>query len=596
MPPKKRQAPEEAAALAAGAPAVAPVVRAKRPKRELPAPALAAASRAPPQSERLNVHTKAALAASRREVFDAYHTVVLWAWGSDHAGWAIPRTDIGNRERILATLSSDPGVVMPAGKADMDKCWRRIMQPGKSARFPLREHEQASQREGPESQSEEDESDVATDPRDEELRRLREALAASESRQPAAANSRSAPAMQPPLSAPGSLAASAGAGAQTQHTTCGLCYAVQVVLDPTNYRCSACGQIPHLGFAHEQNVYWRQHAARMAVVPGTASSSGQSSHTHASSAASALHGTGAKRDREFERLATERAQLQHFASTAPITVAAALRISRQSYGAGEYTQTPAALLKLVQSGSLMKAGHALPRTLAAANTQTDHADTVIVMQNGRMTAADSVSAPPLQSLRDFCLALTSTILPALTEQPTAVADWLALARTIIELDARHGWAAANAYLEMLLSDRVHRDAPFADYDRNFVDSATRPRNTTSAGPPSGAGQHAHATYSTTSAAGGAAGTASWVKGACRDFNTSECQRGAQHCRFQHECPWPACSGADRKHPAFQCPAKPAGWRPQPRGGASAAPTRGGRAGGRGSKGAGASTVASAAAP
>jgi len=49
-----------------------------------------------------------------------------------------------------------------------------------------------------------------------------------------------------------------------------------------------------------------------------------------------------------------------------------------------------------------------------------------------------------------------------------------------ELDARPGWLAAGSYLDMSLTDRVHRDASFADYDRNMIDSATRPSAVTAA--------------------------------------------------------------------------------------------------------------------
>jgi len=583
---RKRAASPVAVPGIAPAPAAAGSA-AKRAKRAAPpsAPIPLAAS---PQNERANAQTKAALAASRRDAFKAYHTQLLWAWGADHEGWAIPHTDSSDRERILTTLSSAPGIVMPQSDKQMEKCWRRVMKPLKGAAVPTLGHEQAS------SASEDDDAGDGgehgthaplIDPRDEELRALRQAL--SEKHQA----SRTAATVRP--AAASASAPPPASGAQLQHTTCSLCYAAQVVADPTNFRCTGCGQIPHLGFAHEQNAYCRKlHAASLALASAASSgSTGQSSTTQSTvSSAPQLN----KREKEFERLANERPQLRVFASQAAVSVAEALRTSRLGYAAGEYMQTPASLLRLVQSGNLMRVGHALPRTLASVDSQTDSADAVFLMQNGKMTAADSVSAPPLRSLRDFMFALCCTILPALTAQPSATADWLALARTMLELDARYGWPAANSYLEMLLSDRVHRDVSFAEYDRALIDSATRPRGQVAAAAAGSAGQSHSAKGA--SATGADNPISTWIPGVCRDYNLSACTRPI--CRFTHECGWPGCSGTDRKHPAFECHAKPVGWK---RATPSIARSRGGRGGsrdGRGdSRGGGAgmgSTVASGA--
>ena len=570
MPPARKRGASSVAAPGIAASPAALGSAAKRTKRAAPASAPIPLAPLPP-NERANAQIKAALAASRREAFGAYHTQLLWAWGADHEGWAIPRADSSDRQRILTSLSSAPGIVMPQSDKQMEKCWRRVMKPLKGAAVPTLEHEQAgsaSEDDGVEDQVEYDTHVPLVDPRDEELRALRQAL--SGERQA----TRTAVAFRPAaVPAP----AKPNVGAQLQRTSCSLCNASQDVVDPSSFCCTRCGQYPHLGFAHEQNAYCRKlHTATLAAASAASSgSTGQSSTTHSAlSAAPQMN----KRDKEFERLAAERPQLQVFASLATVTVAEALRTSRSSYAAAEYMQTPASLLKLVQSGNLMKVGHALPRTHASANLQTDNADAVFLMQNGKMTAADSVHAPPLQSLRDFTFAMFSTILPALEGQPNARQDWCALARTVHELDARHGWSAANSYLEMLLSDRIHRDASFAEYDRNMVDSATRPRAAAAAAGTDGqahGGRVAPAAYSHPAS--------TWAPGVCKDFNMSACSRLS--CRFTHECAWPQCSGADRRHPAFECQAKPAGWKRSAMGN-SAAPSRGGRGGGRGGRGGG----------
>jgi len=109
---------------------------------------------------------------------------------------------------------------------------------------------------------------------------------------------------------------------------------------------------------------------------------------------------------------------------------------------------------------------------------------------------------------------------------------------------------------MLLSDRVHRNAPFANYDDRMVSSAVRAHP-----PASGAAAAQQATGARNPAAPPAVNSA-WMDGVCRDYNRSSCHRGAG-CSYLHECSWHGCSGADRKHAAFDCPSRPAGFKPQP---------------------------------
>lgn len=224
----------------------------------------------------------------------------------------------------------------------------------------------------------------------------------------------------------------------------------------------------------------------------------------------------------------------------------------------------------------MQVGHALPRALAAANSHTDNADAVFVMRNGTMSAADVVSAPPLGSLRDFCSAFFGTIAPALAAQPKALAQWFALARTLVALDERHDWATAHAYLEMLLTDRVHKAASIAEYDIHILDSAVRRR-----------GIHAHSAGSHTPAAhpqvahGGSTngGIYSFARDVCRDWNLRGCSR--PDCTFKHQCPWPNCMASNKNHVAASCASKPAGWVQPGRDSSSIISARGGRGGKRG---------------
>ena len=492
--------------------AVAPVPSAARDSAPKRAKSSAAAHVAPgsQQPGRADAQTKLAIATSRREAFESYDTAVLYAWGADHVGWTIPRAAATDRDRILTALSTTAGIGMPESAAQMEKCWRKVMKPGKGTAFPAWKHAEASENEDGDDDMHSQHDDASApepgsaagaDPRDAAIaaleRQLRHQQASSKHAQQAqhahVPHAQGVAAASAPTPAP----APHTAATASRLTTCSLCYAQQTVSDPSNFRCTACGQIPHLGFDHDQNKYWRQHARDLAAQAALASSSSGQSNTTQTSASPSTHLT--KREKEFERLAAEHGQLQAFMSTTALSVADALRISRQSYAAATYSPTPPSLLKLIQYGALMRVGHALPRPLAAVDKQAEAADTTLYFSHGKFSQADSVLAPPLTCLRDFTFALFSTILPALVGQPMATAHWFALARTVHEMDREHGWAAACAYLDMLLSDRIHRDATFGDYDRDMVHSATRPQRAAAATPsaaaaatrtgPAGGGRH-----------------------------------------------------------------------------------------------------------
>jgi hypothetical protein len=201
-----------------------------------------------------------------------------------------------------------------------------------------------------------------------------------------------------------------------------------VVDDPSRYRCTACGQDPNLGFSHPQNAHFRQlHTSTLAAASSSNSYASGQSHTSSHTPATPQL---TKRDKEFERLAVEGPQLQRFAVSSAVSVKDALRTARLSYAATEYTLVSASLLKLVQSGRLTKVGHAIPRLLATANAQTE-SESVLVLKDGVVGSKDSGSAPPLSSLSDFLAAFCGTIIPALIEQPAALLEWNALARTVV---------------------------------------------------------------------------------------------------------------------------------------------------------------------
>src|SRR5690606_8085616 len=155
-------------------------------------------------------------------------------------------------------------------------------------------------------------------------------------------------------------------------------------------------------------------------------------------------GSASRVEREFARLAEEGEPFPLFAVSPYATeaeraavVKAAFEKGRQAFGAAQYMRPPPALLSLIQSGKLTQVGLALPRKGPWEEGQTTWAqgpDGVV-----RATTAKGAAAPPVGSLAEFMSALVCTILPALAAQPAAAQEWLALARTVLEIHALHGW-------------------------------------------------------------------------------------------------------------------------------------------------------------
>jgi hypothetical protein len=173
-------------------------------------------------------------------------------------------------------------------------------------------------------------------------------------------------------------------------------------------------------------------------------------------------------------------------------------------------------------------GAGRPRALAAANSHTDNADAVFVVQNGRMSAADVISAPPLGSLRDFCSAFFGTIAPALVAQPKALAQWLALARRARRACANpHPSPSTTSHSTVRRRGAHLSGAPARTFRRHT-------RRLHGGGVTSG-------------------GIHSFACDVCRDWNLHGCSRSG--CTFKHQCPWPNCTASNRNHVTAGCPSK-----------------------------------------
>ena len=81
---------------------------------------------------------------------------------------------------------------------------------------------------------------------------------------------------------------------------------------------------------------------------------------------------------------------------------------------------------------------------------------MLVTESGTIIQQGKNTAPPVTSSQAFCMALFSTILPALIDRPAAMLEWMALARTALQIEAepRSNWARASAYVDQLLQRRI----------------------------------------------------------------------------------------------------------------------------------------------
>jgi len=213
---------------------------------------------------------------------------------------------------------------------------------------------------------------------------------------------------------------------------------------------------------------------------------------------------------------------------------AALEVGRQAYNAPAYEQPSPLLLQAIRKGVLYKLGFAKPRLLSEA-ASLRHG---ITLEGGALTAAVG-STPKLESLEDFCFSMFSTILPALVDKPKALAEWLALGRTALEIHTLHkkGWSAVSNYLDQFLAERTFAAKPYADISLQIMTSTVLLAPTTSQqfgargpqqAPPSG-------------------------NKFCTDYNFRATGCTRDPCPYKHECQYGSLGCRDtRGHRAFDC--------------------------------------------
>ena len=357
--------------------------------------------------------------------------------------------------------------------------------------------------------------------------------------------STSASAIRPALKQhPSSSAHSAPLSSHYQLSKCTTCLTAAEDPQASAWICSSCCLRGDLPANDPANIALNaQRVAQSArVVSYAASSSGQSQPAETAARETGLSAL----DREYDKQAKRGETFALFAGPragAPLLHTAALRTVRTT-PSGPATQQPSEqLIELIRSGKFKTVGHAIPRPLDNNAIEDGMPEVVGVGADGTLKAQSKAFVPPAacSSSAQFSLALFSTILPSLIDRPAAMVQWMALARTALELEKIYDWPTASAYIAQLLNERIPMCEPFNTISSECLNSVQLARALRS-GPPSlpRLDQQHHQHQQNVNAANRG------QQQICMKWNNARCE-GV--CRYTHICS--ECRSAD--HPRVKCP-------------------------------------------
>jgi hypothetical protein len=144
----------------------------------------------------------------------------------------------------------------------------------------------------------------------------------------------------------------------------------------------------------------------------------------------------------------------------PVTPVQMIEKGGNAYGASELKFPIEQLITLIQRGQLENIAFAVPRPINYLSSQSDKVD-VLEFTNGQAKlsnkASDPTKPPPLADPIEFCMALLSTILPALIDRPQAAGEWHILGRTVLQIYKTNNcnWDIANRYLTSVLARQIN---------------------------------------------------------------------------------------------------------------------------------------------
>jgi hypothetical protein len=286
-------------------------------------------------------------------------------------------------------------------------------------------------------------------------------------------------------------------------------------------------------------------------------------------------------EREFDKLARDGADFPLFtgpSAGATVPHLDALEEVHKALGATGMHRPNAQLIELIRSGKFTVVGHAVPKQLPeGGGTLTEEVAGFTFNANGlAVVQTKAGTAPPIGSLATFCSALFSTILPALSDRPAAMVQWISLGRSALDMEAKHGWPAAVRYITQQLNDCVRRRVPFSVPSQAVLDTVR-----SSLGAP-----RAQQAGGSAPQQPGAA-PAPFKQKVCEAWNFKREGCNNATCTEKHTCIYSVVAGAPCKaafgsHKGAECPHKAAmqAARKQPGSGGSVK-SRGGRGGGGG---------------
>jgi hypothetical protein len=485
---------------------------------------------------RLKADSIKAQQESRRLAFDKFRTVStarLWAWGDSYNDWPLAKKFKASRSEVIDALVIFNAEI-PSSEAKLEENWRAVKQQRQKDKQPMFEDDDVQQ----------------GDDADDEQEEAPERVPVRRSDMVAAASSSSAAA-----------AAAAASTAPTYMHRCKHCRVDQLAPDP-EFNCILCGLVSSLPRNDPLNLLLlskNDPASAAAASSSSGQSTGSTSRTKLS-----------KRDEEYERLALEGEPFTRFEDIKSVSPEEAIKIGRDSYLATNFAAPSLWLMQLIASGKLKDVAMALPvlLSLMASEAESARSGEILKLTQGRISTSSSITTPKLESICDFFSALVSCILPALFGRQAAQADWLSLARTVLAVNCDRGWLAAKKYLSDQLHESVQNRKSFAKYDRRIMDAVERSfpllRDVSSEAVAAAAAgisyqpqqmqqqpyQHHGAGVGTPQSHHHGQGAPRVDDRYCRDWNLRECH--FTPCKRLHECMWPACTAADKRHRGATC--------------------------------------------
>jgi hypothetical protein len=354
-------------------------------------------------------------------------------------------------------------------------------------------------------------------------------------------------------------------------TTCRTCLTARVDVNSlvNQWLCQACGLRGDCRTDAKENIVLAQR--QVLRSPGGAPPSGASAAAASVSSAGTRLNDNTSRgqsrvENEFRILAAAGrpipafqvaahadAQAEAVATAArEALVRSAFEMGRESYLGDRYIAPMPDLVRLIQSGKLTHVGWAIPRAIDAPTLEGELPDTYTISSAGALTARSAaLSAPSLPSLEVFMQALHGTILPALSAQPAAMAQWFSLTRTVLQVTEKFGWPAARSYLSTVLYDRTLQGTDFSPVHHNSIMDFAVARTQTG-------GQNPRQHPPPPSFPPGVQpprnlrreGAGVNTGPVCRQFNS---EKGCSYpsCRFRHSCANCTAKG----HGEFMCPSR-----------------------------------------